>query len=347
MDIEKAAGVVDKYLLEKQAEVAAWRARCARLRKLTAGFVLDQETADRLKEKAEPTRPLVVGIEAMPEVGQGWAEPYSVVAVDGSETLLSHHDAYTLPFISVATVELGFGQESRVTHQYAVPELKDGADDSLRRSSATLELQAAVKGTHHFQTPNSDIAQNLLLMDGSLIPWGLLRLGEPERSSALKDWRALIKPLLNVPMFGYISQSASREVVRTLAVIHSLSELETDGVLDRHIVAAEPLSAQFRLAFGNGVELPVVNFAFVLADEEVVRIEWLGEAPGWLPDALVVLLNQIEAGKGYPPALSEAHEQATIRGTDRALLRAVEERALGRVLGGSAKGFRKRMRGIA
>jgi len=267
MDIEKAAEVVDKYLGEKRAEIAAWRARCARLRGLAAGFELSGAMAEKLRGLAEPTRPLVVGVEKLPDIGQGWTEPYSVVAVDGSETLLSHHDAYTLPFISVVTVELGFGQESSVTRQYTVPDPpasgEGGGGDHLRRSSAALELEAAVKGTHHFQTGFLDMPPKLLLQDGSLIPWSLLRLGEPERQGALSEWRALIQPLLKVPMFGYISQSASREVARTLAVIHGLGEPDIEGVLDRQIVAARPLSSQFRLAFGESVELPVVNFAFV------------------------------------------------------------------------------------
>jgi hypothetical protein len=61
---------------------------------------------------------------------------------------------------------------------------------------------------------------------------------------------------------------------------------------------------------------------------EIVRIEvpkWVAEDPELLALTHAVCFDQAQKGRGYPVALSEAHEQAVVRGPERsAFYQAVE-----------------------
>jgi hypothetical protein len=81
---------------------------------------------------------------------------------------------------------------------------------------------------------------------------------------------------------------------------------------------------------------------------EIARIEfgdWLLDEPGLLANALGLVHNQYHAGQGYPVALMEAHEQAVLRGGDRALIRDMLEQE-GLLEEESEKGRSKRLRGL-
>jgi hypothetical protein len=81
---------------------------------------------------------------------------------------------------------------------------------------------------------------------------------------------------------------------------------------------------------------------------EIARIEfgeWLLDEPGLLDKALGLVHNQYYAGQGYPVALMEAHEQAVLRGGDRALIRDMLELE-GLLEEESEKGRSKRLRGL-
>jgi hypothetical protein len=81
---------------------------------------------------------------------------------------------------------------------------------------------------------------------------------------------------------------------------------------------------------------------------EIARVEfsdWLMDEPGLLDNALGLVHNQYHAGQGYPVALMEAHEQAVLRGGDRALIRDMLEQE-GLLEEESEKGRSKRLRGL-
>lgn len=81
---------------------------------------------------------------------------------------------------------------------------------------------------------------------------------------------------------------------------------------------------------------------------EIARIEfgdWLLDDLALLERALGLVQNQYHAGQGYPVALMEAHEQAVLRGGDRALVRDMLEQE-GLLEDESEKGRSKRLRGL-
>ncbi|MCH7705947.1 MAG: DNA double-strand break repair nuclease NurA, partial [Chloroflexi bacterium] len=63
-----------------------------------------------------------------------------------------------------------------------------------------------------------------------------------------------------------------------------------------------------------------VYFFYLHVGEEVARVEvpeWVAQRPDLLDLTHAVLLDQCERGHGYPVAISEAHEQAVVTGSDR------------------------------
>jgi len=69
-----------------------------------------------------------------------------------------------------------------------------------------------------------------------------------------------------------------------------------------------------------------VRFFYVNADAEIARVEvpaFLAEDPALLGLCHALVWDQVQRGGGYPAVLTEAHEQAVIRGPDRELFRAM------------------------
>jgi carbamoylphosphate synthase large subunit len=92
-----------------------------------------------------------------------------------------------------------------------------------------------------------------------------------------------------------------------------------------------------------------VCFCYVHMGAEVARVEfplWVAEDETLLNAALSLTLTQVQKGYGYPVALAEAHNQAVVRGGDRARFFALLEQQMIRAglknIGTSYKEARKR-----
>lgn len=192
----------------------------------------------------------------------------------------------------------------------------------------------------HADTPN------LALMDGSLIYWFLEGLPVDAREQILtpilKAWAKLQQT--NIPYIGYLSAPRSVETVNFLRlqacpydfpncvvecgqlenktpcqVIDPLRDASLWGILlqpgqrgalwksSSHILNLYPEDQQ-------------VYFCYVNVGTEIARVEfpaWLVEDQALFNQSLSIILGQVYKGYGYPVALSEAHNQAVIRGGDR------------------------------
>jgi hypothetical protein len=205
----------------------------------------------------------------------------------------------------------------------------------------------------------------LALLDGSLIMWGLggqaypdyvkrelLENGFLQALNKIKE----ISQKTKVALASYISFPRSTDVVNVLRVavcpydppdcdrncsrsVPSSKKVceAVDGVQDSAIFARvlEPgqRSATFisrssvvQKHYGDNE----VRFFYLKGDEEIARVEF----PRWVEErGLVdlihtVVLDQCRRGQGYPVALSEAHEQAVLTGTDREQFQYLVELAL-------------------
>lgn len=74
-----------------------------------------------------------------------------------------------------------------------------------------------------------------------------------------------------------------------------------------------------------------IYFCYVHVGTEIARVEvpaWVAENPALLDQALGLMLAQVQKGYGYPVALAEAHNQAVVRGGDRARFFALLEQQM-------------------
>ncbi len=215
----------------------------------------------------------------------------------------------------------------------------------------------------------------LAMVDGSLIYWFLESLPGEARDRLLPPiltaWERL--RTAGVPLLGYLSASRSSEATNFLRLeacpfdapncaAHCGDRSDRlpcqviDPLRDTVLWASQlepgqrgPLwssSAKILDLYGEPLR---IYFCYVHVGSEVARIEvpaWVAADPARLNEALSIMLGQVYKGYGYPVALAEAHNQAVVRGGDRArffsLLEQQMIRAGLRNVGTSYKETRKR-----
>lgn len=191
--------------------------------------------------------------------------------------------------------------------------------------------------------------------DGSLIAWTLYdeEGTDPAKQEGLEALQAALAQTqtLGVPVVGYVSQPGSRDVVNALRITLCPEESvncercpylknekpcapirrATDAALFARLLAPGERSAVFT-SFGQKTGfshiLPMaygashwIAFFYLNVGAEIVRVEipaWVTENPTLINLVHAVCLDQARKGRGYPVALAEAHEQAVVRGADRA-----------------------------
>ena len=203
----------------------------------------------------------------------------------------------------------------------------------------------------HYHIPN------LAMVDGSLIYWFLEALPQPAReqilSPILAAWEELHKT--NIPLMGYVSASRSIEAVNFLRLpacpfdnpncvvncgsIEEKKECEVitplrDTTVWGHLLKPGQRSCLWRSnsSILHLYDEPLrIYFCYVNVGSEVARIEvpaWVAEDKDLLNQSLGIMLAQVDKGYGYPITLAEAHNQAVVRGGDRASFFALLEREM-------------------
>ncbi|AFY39193.1 NurA domain-containing protein [[Leptolyngbya] sp. PCC 7376] len=197
---------------------------------------------------------------------------------------------------------------------------------------------------------------NVAMVDGSLVYWFLENIPLEARERilipVLEAWRSLRET--KIPLIGYISSTRSIDAIhylRLAACPHETPDCSTHcldkNTGDRRPEFLESLPCQIiepmrdRTLWENTLQPgergsiwqstsrilqmyppeDQVCFCYVHVGAEVARVEfprWLAEDPEKLDQTLGILLGQVHKGYGYPVAIAEAHNQAVIRGGDRA-----------------------------
>lgn len=233
-----------------------------------------------------------------------------------------------------------------------------------------------------------DVEDNLpivALLDGSLILWGLVGKTYPNFVIDTLLGKGLLpnldklkqlsqsKPLA---LASYISFPRNTEVVNVLRLaICPYESVDCDrycagkferkdcdkvaGILDRELFD-QLLDVGGRSAIFSSRSSIVreyyrehqVYFFYLKTDEEVARLEM----PGWVAKnkKLVellhsIVLDQCQRGRGYPVAISEAHEKAVITAADKELFWELVDKSLNkekRLIRTSAKSWSKRTRWV-
>lgn len=224
--------------------------------------------------------------------------------------------------------------------------------------------------------PGPHYEPTLAMIDGSLIYWFFDSLPNEAKELILPPiqnaWEELRKA--QIPLMGYVSASRSNEAINFLrlqACPHDTPNcvMNCADVMDEktpcHVVHPLRDAALWGYLLEPGQRGPLwrstlrilnlyeeaqwVYFCYVNVGTEIARIEfpaWVAEDTKFLEQSLSLMLTQVSKGYGYPVALAEAHNQAVIRGGDRARFFALLEgqmlKAGLRNVGTSYKEARKR-----
>ena len=204
--------------------------------------------------------------------------------------------------------------------------------------------------------PHTD--PNLAMVDGSLIYWFLESLPQEAREQILLPLLAAWEELkiARIPLLGYLSASRSSEAMNFLRLQACNYETPNCGLhcsgLEQDTTPCqlfEPLrdATFWSYLLEPGQRSPLwqssarildlystdqrIYFCYVNVGTEIARVEvpaWVVEDPSLLEQSLSIMLAQVNKGYGYPVAIAEAHNQAVVRGGDRARFFALLEQQM-------------------
>jgi hypothetical protein len=243
-----------------------------------------------------------------------------------------------------------------------------------RRTVSEAVVLAELGKDHALGKDHTTVAPTLAMVDGSLIHWFLEPLPGEARDRILppmlEAWDHL--RAARIPLVGYLSAARSGEALNFLR-LHTCPYLAPDcnthcsGQTDQAPCQVfSPLRdtalwsmllqpGQRSLLWRSSAKIldlygdHRIYFCYVHMGSEVARVEfpaWVAEDAALLETALSLTLTQVQKGYGYPVALAEAHNQAVVRGGDRARFFAILEQQMIRAglknIGTSYKEARKR-----
>ncbi len=320
---------------------------------------------------------------------------FTVMATDGSQIDVDRHRPARCYLINIGSAVIHYGTDPDAVLT-SVPNLYSGGADVVMKQpgsggreqpveGALLGIKRAVEECRRLVElgielpPNSE---NLALLDGSLILWGLEAYPEFVADvllyqcfiSYLDDLRKLNQDK-RLALASYISFPRSTDVVNMLRVAlcpHEVVDSDRDcpactsrecdavaGVGDRELflnVLGWGERSEFFISQSSVVQKHYgghkVYFFYLKVGDEIARVEiprWVAEDDGLLNLAHALILDQCRRGQGYPVALSEAHEQAVVTGVDREnFWQLVESSLVAEHMPaiGSAKSFSKRTRWV-
>ncbi|MER3432403.1 MAG: nuclease [Leptolyngbya sp. ERB_1_1] len=291
---------------------------------------------------------------------------HTVIATDGSQIAPSHHEIAYCYLINVGRIILHYGQ-SKLPLLDSLPEVFYRPEDlyvsrqwGIRTEEwmgyqrTALEVQMLAELAQALKDEMSE--PTISLVDGSLIYWFLEQLPAEARDRILTPILAAWDQLkaIEVPLVGYISASRSGEAMNFLR-LQSCAYLAPDcathcsEVVDRApCQVLDPLkdAAIWGMLLQPGQRSPLwrssariqefygdhaIHFCYVNVGSEIARVEvpaWVASNPVMLNSALSLVLAQVQKGYGYPVALAEAHNQAVVRGGDRARFFALLEQQM-------------------
>ncbi|MEH1846162.1 MAG: DNA double-strand break repair nuclease NurA [Nostoc sp.] len=289
---------------------------------------------------------------------------HTVIATDGSQIAPNHHEIAYCYLLNIGRVVLHYGQ-NRHPLLDSLPEVFYRTEDlymsrqwgirteewmSFRRTASETtvlaELACAAKG----ETPA------LAMVDGSLIYWFLEQLPMDARDRILppilEAWQQMRDA--QIPLMGYLSASRSNETMNFLRLLacpypvpdcksHCPNQLEKvpckifEQLRDTSVWATRLKPGQRSTLWRSNspiLELygdQTIYFCYVHVGTEIARIEipaWVADNATMLDQALGLMLAQVQKGYGYPVAIAEAHNQAVVKGGDKARFFALLEQQM-------------------
>ncbi|BDI16172.1 nuclease [Nostoc cf. commune SO-36] len=309
---------------------------------------------------ATPIEPLetCIDISVPPKI-------HTVIATDGSQIAPNHHEIAYCYLLNIGRVVLHYGQ-NRHPLLDSLPEVFYRPEDLYmsRQWGIRTEEWMSFRRTASETTVLAELACNaaqaetpaLAMVDGSLIYWFLEQLPMDARDRILppilEAWQQMRDA--RIPLMGYLSASRSIETMNFLRLLacphpvpdcksHCPNQLEKvpckifEQLRDTSVWATRLKPGQRSTLWRSNspiLELygdQTIYFCYVHVGTEIARIEvpaWVAENATMLDQALGLMLAQVQKGYGYPVAIAEAHNQAVVKGGDRARFFALLEQQM-------------------
>ncbi|MGJ5675653.1 MAG: DNA double-strand break repair nuclease NurA [Nostochopsis sp.] len=224
----------------------------------------------------------------------------------------------------------------------------------LAHSVVSKDQEVFSSPTPH--TPPSPKVPTLAMVDGSLIYWFLEQLPFDARDRILppilEAWRQMRDA--QIPLMGYLSASRSIEAMNFLRLVacpHPVpdcisfcpNQMEKvpcklfESLRDTTVWTTQLKPGQRGPLWRSNARILdlyenlQIYFCYVHVGAEIARIEipaWVAENTSLFDQALGLMLAQVQKGYGYPVAIAEAHNQAVVRGADKARFFALLERQM-------------------
>jgi hypothetical protein len=285
--------------------------------------------------------------------------PHTVLAVDGSQIVSDRHDIALCYLLNIGRIVLRYGTGERATlasHPILARPDDDLLDETQGEQVAIAPKRLAIRrllaefAALAEMTPDPQ-SPALALSDGTLILWPLETESDHFRAAALHEFTASLEAAHSrrIPVAGYISAPASRDVVNALRVYrcpHPKVDCDarcpnrarprphhvappcagTEGITDADLFALRLQPGERSALFGSSSKIlqcygpHAVRFFYLHAGREVARVEipeWVAQDPELLALTHTLCYDQACKGDGYPVALAEAHELAIIRAPER------------------------------
>ncbi|MEH2091586.1 DNA double-strand break repair nuclease NurA [Nostoc sp.] len=290
---------------------------------------------------------------------------HTVIATDGSQIAPNHHEIAYCYLLNIGRVVLHYGQ-NRHPLLDSLPEVFYRPEDLYmsRQWGIRTEEWMSFRRTASEATVLAELACDaaqaempaLAMVDGSLIYWFLEQLPMDARDRILppilEAWQQMRDA--RIPLMGYLSASRSIETMNFLRLLacphpapdcksHCPNQLEKvpckifEQLRDTSVWATRLKPGQRSTLWRSNspiLELygdQTIYFCYVHVGTEIARIEvpaWVAENATMLDQALGLMLAQVQKGYGYPVAIAEAHNQAVVKGGDRARFFALLEQQM-------------------
>lgn len=279
----------------------------------------------------------------------------TVIATDGSQIFPDHHEISSCYLINTGYVVIHYGtKEKPLMEQEAILYYKDHdlfEQVNGRKISVNTTIVSARRGILEMEKltllllDNSARKHILGLVDGTLILWSLEGSAPDFRDKILKSFITYMDKLRDkkIPLASYLSRPRTNDFSNSLRVglcpekkvscdrcpykdqlFLPCSPVEgiTDAMLFKGVLKEGERSPLFESSSGiiSHYGEHKILFYYMHTGQEIGRVEipvWVAKNEELLNLTHSVIYDQVKKGGGYPVVLSEAHEKAVIRGTDR------------------------------
>jgi len=281
----------------------------------------------------------------------GFADQYTVLAVDGSQVYPNRHMAGIGCFLlNIGGAQFTYGEPASIVSFFSIPEVCPFSEINAGKESVSSETVDLLRESRELfyavKQATEIVAQEpVVLIDGTIIFWMLEGKAPEVRTQFLKEYLQAFEQLYvqRIVYAGYISMPKSREVMSLVklglcrftvancipchAVYDTFPCKVVDSLLDTHLMEQLLKPGQrsplFETASSIVQEYPVYAkpwFCYLHVGHEIARLEmpaWVAQDEVLVARLCRVALDQADKGVGYPVVLAEAHEQAVIKGADR------------------------------